>query len=295
MIKSQKLQLTFQYITIILLAILTAFNYQLFITPNSFAPAGINGIATMIQYLLGVNAISWMSLIINVPLCILAFFLVDKDFALKTLVFAVVFSIFYYCLKDLHFLSEVTAKLEYKADTDTIFPVMIAGLTSGLVYGISFRANSSTGGTDLVAKYINKKNPFLNFFWVTFILNAIVAVSSYFVYDNGYKPVCLCVLYCFVSSFIGNAILKGSKSAYKFLIITTHAKEIDDEIISTLKHSATKLVGKGVYSETDKDVIICVINKHQIVQFENIIKKYDETFAFVETVNETIGNFKQIK
>ena len=79
------------------------------------------------------------------------------------------------------------------------------------------------------------------------------------------------------------------------MIITSHAEEIDKEIVEKLKHSATKIVGTGVYSNLEKDVIICVINKHQIVEFQNILKKYDDTFAFIETVNETIGNFKRIK
>ena len=55
------------------------------------------------------------------------------------------------------------------------------------------------------------------------------------------------------------------------------------------------MIGTGVYSNTERDVIICVVSRHQIVDFENIIKKYPDTFAFVETVNETIGNFKKVK
>ena len=62
-----------------------------------------------------------------------------------------------------------------------------------------------------------------------------------------------------------------------------------------LKHSATKLIGTGVYSNTERDVIICVVSRHQIIDFENIIRKYPDTFAFVETVNETIGNFKKVR
>ena len=62
------------------IAILLAFNYQLFVVENNFAPAGLNGIATMIQYKTGFS-IGYMSLIINVPLCILAYFFVQKRFA----------------------------------------------------------------------------------------------------------------------------------------------------------------------------------------------------------------------
>ena len=110
-----------------------------------------------------------------------------------------------------------------------------------------------------------------------------------------YKPACLCMLYCFVSSFIGNTMLKGYKSAYNFTIITPHPEELEKEIIEKLHHSATRIQGQGIYSNGEKTVLICLVNKHQLVDFEGIIKKYPETFAFAEQVTQTFGNFKKIK
>lgn len=288
------------YAGIVLLAFLQALCYTLFIVPNDFAPAGINGIATMVQYKFNFS-IGYMSLLVNIPLCLFSYFTTDKEFAVKTLIFSCVYSLAY-----LVFQRIVPDNVKYDAEgVNTIFPVLIAGMSGGLVYSGCFRLNASTGGTDIVSKYISKRRPQLNFFWVTFTLNAVVAVISYFVYARvdpatgelvySYEPVCLCLLYCFMSSFIGNVLIKGGKSAYKFFIITSHAEEIDYEIVHTLKHSATKIVGTGIYSNTEKDVIICVVNKHQIVEFQNILKRFDDTFAFVETVNETIGNFLRIK
>ena len=79
------------YAVVGLIAVLLAFNYQLFIVENGFAPAGLNGIATMVQYKTGFS-IGYMSLIINVPLCVLAYFLVDKSFAKRSLCFCLVYS-----------------------------------------------------------------------------------------------------------------------------------------------------------------------------------------------------------
>lgn len=288
-----------EYIIIILLGMLLAVNYIIFITENNFAPAGINGIAVMIQYKLNFS-IGFMSLIINVPLCLFAFFTVDKKFALKTFIFCVVYSLIYLLLQTV-FNNHIEFKhYQYNAEgVDTIYPVLIAGLISGFCYGVLFRFGACTGGTDIVAKFVSKKRPYLNFFWVTFALNAVVAVVSVFVYSNGgiinYKPAALCMLYSFVSSFIGNMMLKGYKSAYKFIIVTPNADEIEKEIITKLHHSATRLSGTGIYSGSDKIVLMCLVNKHQIIDFSQIIKKYPETFAFIENVNETLGNFKKIK
>ena len=283
-----------QFVVVVLLGVLLAFNYILFINPNNFAPAGINGIAVMIQYKFNFS-VGYMSLIINVPLCIFAFFLIEKKFSIKTLFFCVVYSLTYLYLQTLDF-----SKFQYNAQgIDTIYPVIIAGLLSGLVYGFLFKINACTGGTDIVAKYLSKKKPFLNFFWVMFSINAAVAIVSCFVYaENGflnYKPACLCMLYCFVSSFIGNAMLKGAKSAYNFTIITSQPEDLEKEILKKLRHSATRVQGQGIYSNEEKTILTCLINKHQLVDFENIIKKYPEAFVYVQSVSQTFGNFKRIK
>lgn len=287
------------YLFIVLAAILLAFTYQLFIVKNDFAPAGINGIATMIQYKTGFS-IGYMSLLINVPLCILAYFFVNRDFAKKSLLFCLVYSFVYLGLQQMDFTG-----FQYDAGGhDTIYPVIISGTLGGLVYGICARHNASTGGTDIVSKYISIKRPYLNFFWITLTLNAIVAVVSFFVYAKpdtsgtmsyDYKPVCLCIIYCFISTFLGNVIIQGSKQAYKFTVITTHAQEISEEVLHTLHHGATKLSAVGAYKNQEKDVLICVVNKHQVVDFQDILKKYDNTFSFVENVGNTFGNFAKVK
>ena len=272
------------YLIIVSISILLAFNYQLFIVENGFAPAGLNGIATMVQYKTGFS-IGYMSLIINLPLCALAYFLLDKKFAKRSLCFCVTYSLVFLYLQKLGL-----KDFQYDAQGhDTIFPVILSGVISGFVYGVCFRTNSSTGGTDIISKYISHKKPELNFFWITFILNAVVAIVSFFVYAKpdssqnlvyDYKPVCLCILYCFISSFIGNYIIKGTKTACKFTIITSYPDEISEEITKTLRHSSTEISAIGSFSHSKQSVLICVINKHQIVDLKNILKKYDNTFRY---------------
>ncbi len=281
------------YAYVIISAVMLAFTYYIFIITNHFAPAGLNGIATMIQYKTGFS-ISYMSLLINIPLSIAAYFLIQKEFAVKTLIFSVVYSIAFLLLQN----SDLTF-LQYNAQGhDTIYPVIISGVLGGTVYGICFRNNGSTGGTDVLSRYINTVDPTTNFFKVTFTLNAIVAIASLFVYSESrvdYKPVALCIIYCFISTFVGNFMLKSTKTAYKFTVITTHEDEIFSEISSVLHHGVTKLDAVGMYTGAEKSVLICVVNKHQLNDFQQIIAKYDNTFSFYEIINETYGNFKFIK
>lgn len=288
------------WFAVALMGLISAFAYQLFIVRNKFAPAGINGIAVMLEYKLGFS-IGYFSIIVNIPLCIAAFFLVDKEFALKSFVFTAVYSVGYILLGKLDI-----ARFQYDAgNVDTIFPCMLAGSINGFCMGICFRMNGSTGGVDIISKYVSKVRPFLNFFVITFILNAIVAVVSYFVYGEldpetgkmtyDYKPVCLCILYCFLSGCVGNAICKGSRSACNFMIVTTHPQEIEAEILKKLHHGVTEINAIGAYSHQQRSLLVCVVNHHQQVELRSIISKYEDTFAFVYTVDETIGKFDRRK
>ncbi|MBE6787551.1 MAG: YitT family protein [Ruminococcaceae bacterium] len=290
----EKLSSLFSYVVVIAMALLLAVNYYVFIIENHFAPAGINGIATMIQYKTGFS-ISYMSLMINIPLCILSFFLIERKYAYRSLVFTLVYSFSYLYLQ-----KSGLDVIQYNAGGhDTIFPAIISGVISGVVCGLCLRHSSSSGGMEFVSKYINKIRPDANFFMVTFVINTIVAFVSLIVYsDKGYldyKPVALCITYCFVTNFVGNYIIQGAKQAFKFTIITTHPEEICEEVTHILKHSATKIEAQGAYSGASKTVLICVVNKHQLTAVQKLLKKYDNTFSFYETVGETYGNFKKIK
>ena len=282
-----------EYLNIFLAAVLLAFVYYIFIVKNNFAPAGLNGIATMIQYKTGFS-ISYMSLLINIPLSILAYFLIEKNFAIKTLLFSLVYSVSFLFLQNLN-----PTFIQYNAlGHDTIYPVILSGVLAGAVYGICFRNNASTGGTDIISRYVNKQRPDTNFFIVTFTLNAVVAVASVFVYSENnlnYKPMALCIIYCFISTFVGNLLLKTAKTAYKFTVITTQKHEFVEEINKKLHHGCTEIDAIGTYTGTKKSVLICVINKHQLNDFQKIVAKYDNTFSYFEVVNETYGNFKNIK
>lgn len=286
------------YLLILLLGFLFALSYNLFVTPNHFAPSGIGGIAVMVQYKLGFS-VGYLSLLVNIPLCLFAFFCIDRRFACKTFAFSLSYSLFYLLLQSLD-----TTRFQYiTGGVDTIYAVMIAGIFSGLCYGVLFKMNGSTGGIDVFSKYISIIRPQWNFFWVTFCINACIAVASYFVYAErvdgaliyNYKPVCLCLFYSFISSFIGSRIISGAKEALHYTVITDTPDELEAEIIAKLHHTVTRVAGNGGFSHKEKTVLICLINKHQMIDFEQILKKYPGTFSYLETVNHTIGKFRQVK
>ena len=290
-----------EYLIIIALSFCMALIYEILIFPNSFAPAGINGLATIIQYKFKFS-VGYMSIIINIPLLVLAFFFVDRDFAVKTLCYVLVFSLFTLIMKngggangDGEGIWDLSRFAYKNSSVSTVLAPLASGAINGVIYGFCIRHNSCTGGTDVIARMVRVKRPDLNIMWLTFALNSVVAVLSYFAYaDNGsynLEPVILCLIYCFASSKMGDTVIKGYKTALKFEVVTSNPEEISSEIIQKLNHSATVVRAEGMYTHEDKSLLICVINKSQIVDFERIITKYPGTFAYISSVSETVGNF----
>ncbi len=281
------------FLLVMVFAFLSAVNYEVFILNNAFAPAGINGIATMIQYKLGVN-VGYLSLAFNVPLCIFAFFFVEQDFAYKTLLYTVTFSLILVLFRngviDLSPFVYVT-----DTGTSTILAPVAAGVLNGVLFTCVIKTGGSTAGMDIVAACIRKVKPHLNMNLIIFVLNITVAFVSYFVYDFNIEPVILCVVYCFMSSQMSEKLMRGVKKAVKFEIVSRHYRAISQEIIEKLHHTVTVMSATGMYTGKETKLMVCVVNKREVYDVQKILSKYPDTFAFTSDVTETMGNFYRSK
>ena len=276
------------YLVIAFIALLASVNYELFVFPNQFAPSGINGICTMIQYVTGVS-VGYLSLFINIPLAIWCYFEVSKPMAVRSMVYVVTFSLGLLILEkvDLSAFAYVTEN-----GTSKILGPMVAGVIQGFVYSILIKASAYTGGTDFVAAIIHSKYPEKSVYGLSFIMNAMVAVASYFVYDFKVEPVLLCILYSFATTTMAERLLKNGRSAVRFEIVTNYPEEISREIITKLHHTATVFPAKGMYNGKEVDVVMCVVNNSQVTALSGVVERYPHTFAIMSQVNEVVGNFR---
>ena len=278
------------YFVIALLAFIAAVNYELFIFPNSFAPSGINGICTMIQHVFGIS-VGYLSLLINVPLAIWCYIEVSRPIAMRSMVYVVTFSVALLVLDrvDLSAFAYATEN-----GTSKILGPLVAGIIMGYCYNYLIRASAYSGGTDFISAIIHKRNPNKSVLGISFIMNTIVAIGSYFVYDFQMEPVILCIIYSFASSTVGERLTKSGREAIRFEIVTDHPGEISKEIISKTHHTTTVFPAKGMYSGRETNVLICIVNKTQAASVSRIVRKYPRTFAIMSQVNAVMGNFKEL-
>ena len=280
-----------QYLCLVFVALFSAMFYEVFVYPNQFAPAGINGFATIIQHLLGIS-VGYISFVINVPMLIVAFFLLNRSYALKNLLYIICFSVFSVLLHqmDLSFLI-----FDAQDGGGAILAAVAGGFFSGFFYAVCVRLGGSTGGTDIMGAMINHKWPEYDTVWIIFAINALIAVLSFFVYGMTYEPVILCIIYNFVAGRVSDSMLKGGRMAAKFEVVTNHPNELAADLMKHLRHACTVVPAKGMYSGEERSMLICVVHRRQIVEFEKIIQKYDGTFAIISTVNGIFGRFRSIE
>ena len=283
-------KIAWTYLVIALVALVASVNYELFIFPNQFAPSGVNGICTMIQYVTGIS-VGYLSLLVNVPLAIWCYIEVSKPIALRSMVYVVTFSLGLLLLDhvDLSPYAYVTEN-----GTSKILGPLVAGVIQGYVYSLLVKASAYTGGTDFLSAIVHKRYPEKSVFGVSFSLNTVIAVASYFVYGNQMEPVILCILYTFMTTNVGERLMKSGRSAIAFEIITDYPDEISRDIIRDVHHTTTLIPGKGMYSGRETSVLLCVVNKTQIAAVNQIIRRYPKTFAIVNPVSEILGNFRKL-
>lgn len=288
--KAKSLRVFCSYVLIVLVSAVNALSYQLFVFPNKFAPAGLNGICTMVQYLFDFK-LSHLSLIINVPLAIVVFFLVNRKTALRSLAYAVGFSFFLLLLDQVDLSS-----LKYSTENGTslILGPLVAGICTGACGTAINKVGANFGGTEFIASIIHKYKPHVNFFWIIFALNVSVACLSYFVYGYKVEPVLLCVIYCFGSSSLRDKLVSGSRRAVRYEIITDHPEALAKALMDELHHGVTQFQATGMYEGTQHSVLICVVNKAQIAAVNRIVASFSNTFATVNTVEQVLGNFKRL-
>lgn len=278
------------YLVIMGIAVVCATNYELFVFPNSFAPAGLNGLCTIFQKVTGIS-VGYMSLLINIPLSILVFFKVSKPLAVRSMVYVVTFSVALLILDHVD-LSRFTYETEN--GTSAILGPLVAGIIYGTCYSTLLKTSAYSGGTDFIAALIHKRRPDQSIIGLIFAMNVAVAILSYFVYNYQIEPVILCILYSFTSSTVSERALKNGRSAVRMEIVTDHPKELSDAIIHQLHHSATLIPAKGMYSGRETNILICVVNKTQVAALTKLVCSFPQTFAVMSQVSEVMGNFKRL-
>ena len=272
---------------IVVFSIIVALGLHIFVYNADFAPSGVDGIATILQYVTGINA-GYFTFLINLPLLIIAWFILKKRYVIYTIIYTVIISATLRILPLLNVYQYDCSLPNHSHLISAIFAGIFQGAT-----GIFLKIGGSSGGVDIVGCLIQKKFPHKDVEKIIAYLSYAVVAVSFFVYDNSINSVCLSIIEIFICEKVTGAILRDRRNAVKFEVITNtaSAKEIKQYIIFNLRHGATLLQGQGAFSEEDKAVIVCLVSYREIAEFLRIMKKFPDTFVYYSDVMGVYGNF----
>ena len=249
--------------------------YPLFLVPNSIAPGGLTGIATIFNYLWG-WPVGITSMALNLPLFVIGYKAMGRVFAFRSLVATLLFSA---CI-DLIQLPPLT--------DDILLGSVYGALVLGAGLGLIMRGGATTGGSDMVARMVHKKFPLVTVGGFLFLVDCCVILAAGFTMSARaalYSLICI-----FISARAVDLVLAGFGSAKACFIITNRAADISRRIMEELERGATVLSGTGAYSGKERTLLISVISQREVIPLKKIVRQEDEkAFMFITDTHETLG------
>lgn len=264
--------------------LIVAFGIYCFSTYNTFVPGGLTGVAVLLSRLTGINE-GYFMIAINVPLFILASIFVERKLGVYLTIYMVVQSVALILLKKFEFPFYYVA-----SEGNLIFAAIATGVVSGIGYVVQIRRHGASGGTYAISALIRKKNPATNVAWVTFIMDGSVVVFASLYYRT-IEAAIATLISLFIANFVVDVGLQGTKAGYRFEIVTDNPDKMAAEIIELVRHGVTEMSVRGMYSGTDKTMLVCIVRRREMGKMMTLLKKYPGCFASVSKSNEVIGRF----
>lgn len=259
-------------------SIISGFAVAVFLTPNKIVAGGVSGISTILYQTFSL-APGITYALINSFLLIIGFKTLGKEFTLNTLVGAGLLSAFV----------QIFSYIPHIVDNAMLASVF-GGILFGYGVGITFVAGASTGGTDVLGRVFQYKNPNLPIGRMLLFVDGVIIIISLIVFRN-FELVLYGVLSLLISSYAIDWLIKRLNISKMAFVITDNGDEIAKLLVSTSPRGVTLINATGAYSESHKNILFCALKEREILQFQNKILDVDPSAFIVYSESQQIfGN-----
>lgn len=264
-------------------SLIYAVSVPFFTAPNKIAPGGLTGVATILYYLIHVP-IGTMTLILNIPLFILGLRFIGGHFMAKTILCTVLSSVFVDLLGAGMAMFGIPA---YKGSA--ILAALYGGVVAGVGLGLVFLRGATTGGTDIASRLLKLKYPHVSMGRMMFIIDTVIIVASAVAFRS-IDSALYAIIAVFASSKIIDSILYGSDQGKMAVIISERNEEIAGAITEKMDRGLTVLRGRGYYTGTERDVLLCAVRRPEAVHLRSLVRDFDpNAFIIMCEADEVIG------
>ncbi len=270
------------YLYIMLGTTILAVSINVFLDPLDLVTGGVTGFAIVLksmtsEWIEGGIPIYLTNLVVNIPLFILALVIKGKNFGARSL-FATVylsFALFY-----TGYINPLTG--------DVLLGALFGGVLSGIGLGFVFSAFSTTGGTDLMASLIQHFFKHVTVANIMFVLDGMIILLGMYIF--GVENAMYAIMSIYISVRVIDTMLEGIHFSKAAFIISKRNDIIARAILENLERGVTGLEGQGKFTGNDREVLLCVVSKREIVKLKEIVRDIDlNAFVIVADVREVVG------
>ncbi|MFI3249890.1 MAG: YitT family protein [Eubacteriales bacterium] len=243
-----------------------------------FAPGGISGLALIFHHLWNLP-IGIMTLLLNIPLILMSYKVVGKQFLFKSARSMIVCTIF------VDFIFPYTTPYT----GSSLLAALYYGILMGTGLAFIYARGSSTGGTDFLIMSIKAKLPHLSLGFVTVAIDLVVILLGWPVFGN-VDAVLYGLISTFSVSFVVDKIMYGITAQKMIIIVTTCGDKMAELINEHTGRGATLIPARGTYSKEAKDIILCACSKAQAPSVTGMVHYHDASaFVMVTESSEVFG------
>lgn len=265
-----------QYITMIFGTFLMAVSVVMFFNPMEIVVGGVTGVAVIFKSLY--NMPMWLSsAVINVPLFIAGFRILDGRTFTRTLVATATLTIFLGVVPEMKLLTG-----------DTVVDITIGGVLMGAGLGLIFRQYASSGGSDLLATLINVRVKYLSIPKIMAVIDGIIVIAGAGVFGMTNGIYSLIAIY--IVTKVSDAIVEGPDRAKLMYIVSDKETEVVKYIMDDINRGATYIETIGAYTEKTRKMIMCVVSGKEMVKIKQKVYQIDENaICFIGDIREAFG------
>lgn len=269
--------ISIEIIETIIGAFIMAIATSLFLLPNQLSSGGFAGIATIIYYFLKIP-MGITILAFNIPLFLFAGYKLGKSFLIKSIIGTITFSL------AIDILDKLTPLTQ-----DRFLACIYGGIIIGLGTAIILKANSSTGGSDLISMLVRRYNPDIRTSNVIIIVDTII-VGLNVLFFREIEIGLYSAIAIYLMGKIIDVIFEGIYFTKLLIIISNKSQEISEEIGEKIRKGTTGLFGKGMYTNEHKTILICAASRGDVARVKQTAKKIDpKSFIIIANAREVVG------
>ena len=257
-----------------------AASVNMFALPNKIAQSGFSGMAVIAHTLFGFLPVGAVNFALNIPLLVLALIFFGWRFVSKTL----------WVTAELSLVIDLMARfLPFAYSGDRLLAAVFCGALRGFGTALIFMREATGGGTDIVGWLVRRRWPTISLGRVILAAEVAVVVASAVVFRE-IESALYAAIMLFINSRLIDTMVSGMNNGKMFYIFSQKAEEISKTVIERIGRGATILQGKGAFTGTRREVLLCVVHRSEVAHLRNVIKEHDPgSFIVMAEAQEVLG------